>query len=562
MSMQAETKEAIAALEEAIVTLKSGTKLLQTGSALQATSAVQSVLDKLPSDAQLNGKTMSFLSEFIANGAAGKYAPQSATIQGMLSDMYETFAANLEDATMAESKQNQNYEKLTATLEQESNDLNKIKSRKEEQKADSESDLADTTSTYDDTTDQMKADIRFFDQTKGACGTKHSEWTLRQKLRDEELKGIETALGFLSSDKARELFAKSIKPGVEAASFLQTDNAQADDAQAVSFRAYGMLKAQATKSNSFRLASLAVLVRTTKVGHFDAVIKAIDGMIATLGDEGASDRAKKVQCNKEYQKIARHVQDKDWKIKNNDATINKFEQLIQLRKSERRVAIDQISDTNEYMKKITADRKQEHAEFQKAKKDDQDAIALLSTAKEALTAYYKKNSIKMGAVQGLRLVQAAPETPELNFSGKGSNNKQSKGIVSLMTYIIQDLVDEVSNGAKSEAQNQADYEGETKTAKHLLKDLVSKKANLEGIIAKRNAAKTEEHRDMTTNQKERNAELSYKGKITPDCDWIKKNFNGRATARDAEMGGLVSAKEFLAGKAALLQLKRGLLSSH
>merc|ERR1719160_2094605 len=90
MAMQAETKQAIAALEQAIGVLVGGTKLLQTDAALQATSAVQSVIDKLPSDADLNPDHMAFLSEFVSNGAEGTYAPQSATIQGMLAYMSES----------------------------------------------------------------------------------------------------------------------------------------------------------------------------------------------------------------------------------------------------------------------------------------------------------------------------------------------------------------------------------------------------------------------------------------------------------------------------------------
>ena len=53
------------------------------------------------------------------------------------------------------------------------------------------------------------------------------------------------------------------------------------------------------------------------------------------------------------------------------------------------------------MKKITADRKEEHDEFLLAKKDDQDAVELLNKAKDALTAFYKKNGIKV-------LMQAEP----------------------------------------------------------------------------------------------------------------------------------------------------------
>ena len=60
---------------------------------------------------------------------------------------------------------------------------------------------------------------------------------------------------------------------------------------------------------------------------------------------------------------------------------------------------------------------------------------------------------------------------------------------------------------------------------------------------------------MNTNNKDRDSELAYKAKITPDCDWIQKHFHGRADARASEMSGLESAKEFLAGKTALLQGK-------
>merc|ERR1719181_656740 len=125
----------------------------------------------------------------------------------------------------------------------------------------------------------------------------------------------------------------------------------------------------------------------------------------------------------------------------------------------------------------------------------------------------------------------------------------------MMDYIIQDLEDEIINDGKNEAENQADYEGEMKTAQDLMDDLDAKKTSLEDIIAKRNEERSEEIKDHGENNKDRDAELAYKSKITPDCDWILKNFEGRANARAAEMSGLVSAKEFLAGKVVFVQQK-------
>jgi len=305
---------------------------------------------------------------------------------------------------------------------------------------------------------------------------------------------------------------------------------------------------------------LAVSVRTAKAGHFDAVMKAIDDMVTTLNEEGEADRAKKNQCNDEYQKIAQTLGDLDWKIKNNEATIDKKEKLIELRTQEKQETIDQINDTMDYQRKITDTRKEEHDAFKQAKSDDQAAIELLNMAKDALTAFYDKNA-KLGKIQG-NLLQADPafavsedQAPEAEFSGKGNRKGMSKGIVSMMDMIIQDLEDEVSNGGKNEAKSQASYEGEMNTSDELLKNLHATESNLVDIIAKRGEEKTEENLDMGANTKDRNAEQDYKDKITPDCDWIKKNFTPRSEARAAEMNGLVSAKEFLAGKSSLLQLK-------
>ena len=103
-------------------------------------------------------------------------------------------------------------------------------------------------------------------------------------MRTEEEKGIAEALEILTSDEARELFAKSIQPGqgtnqMAAPSLLQVRSVEVASASMRAARAYTSLKAQATKVHSLRLARLAAQVRMAGVGHFEAVIKSIDEMI-------------------------------------------------------------------------------------------------------------------------------------------------------------------------------------------------------------------------------------------------------------------------------------------
>jgi len=235
--------------------------------------------------------------------------------------------------------------------------------------------------------------------------------------------------------------------------------------------------------------------------------------------------------------------------------------LIDLRNKEREQTIQQIKETNEYLDKILEERKAENEAYLQAKKDDEDAKELLEKAKAAFLEYYKKNDIKMGPIQGSatgmlqepEFARSKDDAPDASLSSKGNNKVASKGVISLFDYIIEDLGDELTNEKAAEAKSQEEYEAEKATADKLVEDLTEKKVNLESTIAKRKEDKASEEKDKQDNNGDRDAELAYQAKIKPDCDWILKAFDQRADARAAEMNGLESAKEFLAGKTALLE---------
>merc|ERR1712137_1528575 len=212
--------------------------------------------------------------------------------------------------------------------------------------------------------------------------------------------------------------------------------------------------------------------------------------------------------------------------------------------------IEEIEAVTAQMEAMTKQRNEENEAFLAAKKDDQDAIALLESARDAISKYYKKNKIEMGPIQGSvkgQFVQepfdvSEDQAPDATFSHKGSRKNESKGVVQLMSMLIEDLHDEIKNEMKEEEETQLEYEKQMKAAKKLKEELIEKKVNLEETIAKR-----DEHIDMGINMQEKMDEVNYKAKIKPDCDWIIGAFKERETARAAEMNGLVTAKEYLAG---------------
>merc|ERR1712224_440341 len=129
------------------------------------------------------------------------------------------------------------------------------------------------------------------------------------------------------------------------------------------------------------------------------------------------------------------------------------------------------------------------------------------------------------------------QAPEANFAGKGSRKQQTKGIVGLMSMLIEDAEDEIKNGIKNEAEAQLEFEKQLKAAEQLLEDLKEKKTSLSAQIANLNEKKDEEHADMNSNDADLKDEKAYLAKIKPDCDWIIGAFEKRAAARAAEMEG-------------------------
>jgi len=724
--------------------------------ATTAMSAVQSVLDKIPLDATLDADHVSLLSEFVSSGDTTKYAPQSATIMGILTDMYVTFAKNLQDATVKEMQQNKAYEEATDTDDATIKGANDIKTQKEKLKAKDEVDLAATTSTYDSTFDQKKANVKFFDDALKSCSTKHAEYKLRTKLRAEEKKGIEEAIGVLTSSSSRASFAKSSSTKASAAaSFLQFGESQGSegsegsdsgvdangdsaelnarltqvdtnakeeaeqsakesegwradaeffamqemknkpkdapppnsvimaagalkhfvtepafnryqkallsevesadkeeqksknlrsgktlkdakgalasaqaimaslkqktkddlarkkeemkprfngqkegsmdadqqqeyfnskknqilgngesdanepnflqigeesDVEAVTRKAYKLIQSRASKSQSLRLAMLAVHMRTAKAGHFDTVITEIDNMVVTLATEGKADKAKKDQCKVEFSKINKKVKDLTWKLTNNGGVITDDKRIIH---SDNVTEIDcwnQVNASAAFRAKITNDRNTAHTTWQTEGIDDTTAINLLTLSKKKLTAFYDAQKVDMGPMEAPVMIQAAAPVfdrgdaaPDATLSKKDDNKGAKKAIVSLMDYIIEDLKSEIAEDKVDEAEEVAEWQTAIAAALDLEQGLKTKINTLDGHIALISTDKTEESGKKLTNEQKLKAIKAYEANIKPDCDWMVKNFEGRAKARLVEHDGLIEAKELLAGKLALLQ---------
>merc|ERR1719387_2907721 len=577
MSEKAEMEQTLDALEKAITVLSgAGTKtaLLQMSrprdafKVLNAASVVHEAVARLPVNHNLSGEQISLLAEFTADPAeyydqkaekSASYSPASATIQGILKDMYDTFSMNLEKNTENEASQQKNYESVMAVKAKEMATCTATRTKKEGEKAAAEKELADAQQDLDDTQKQMKAYTELFDTTKKICTSKAAEWNERVRARTEELSGINKALEILTSDDARALFNKAIKPGKET-SFLQINSMESSPR----FRAYETLKQHATQAKSLRLAAVAATVKAS--GHFDTVIAAVDKMIEDLRKEAKDDRDRKDWCKEETFKNEQEASRYEYKIEKLDGKLGKLTGQLEEMQSTLATTVASIQATMEDIEKMEDARKEAHATFESKKADDEGAVQLLAAAIESMSAFYKNNKIDIGPVQGSInfLQRRAPvfevspdQAPDASFSSAGKSSGASKGIISTMTMIKEDCEDEIKNGEKEDVEAQVEFEEQMTAAKNLVADLTAKKTNLESSISATNDEIDSTNVEKGDNAESLTAENEYLWSIKPDCTWLLTTFDDRRKKREIEIDGLQESKGMRQGAGA-----EGLIQKH
>jgi hypothetical protein len=480
--------------------------------------------------------------------AKASYSPQSATVMGILKDMYTTFAADSEKANTEESALQKAFEDEMEVKTASSKLENEMVVAKEGQKAEKSQLLDENTMLLEATQGQLKLDEEIFVDTRDQCKDKSDEWDERCRLRTDQMVGINKALEILTADSARETFQGSGKrtveifggAGVKGLSFAQMGRPQE--------QAYVALKKvlHAEPTKSLRLARLAATVRTATKGHFDAVIASVDGMLSTLHDEQEADTEQKYWCISETDKNMRDKSDFEYAISQLDAKIKRAEVKKAGLEADKAKTLEANATLTQMMVDATEDRQAQSAEYVAAKADDVAAIALLGDAMAALSEYGENNAF----VQKQPVFEISEDAaPQEQFSSADNHSGAQTGVIKLMAAIKEDLEHEVSLATKAEAKAAVDFYKltETSNAQHAAYD--SEVVGLDDAISATDLD-INKHKDTKTDtEAELQATVDYLERIKPNCDWILGAFDSRQSNRRAEAKGLNEAKSVLAGAA-------------
>merc|ERR1719201_2409669 len=246
-----------------------------------------------------------------------KYKARSGKIQEILADMLQTFKDNLSDAEKKEAKDASTSGTL---LDQKRSQLGAAQDALTSGDAEGgarASSIEESQAEVDSLTDQVKADEGYIQQVEDSYAVKITEWKERKRLRSEEIASIEKAIEILTSDEARDTMSSYFE---SQGNFLQEDDSKPFSHKRVRQSASHLHKL-AKKTKDLRLTALALSVRYTSKGHFDAVVTGIDKMLSDLHKENDMDLKVKEDCEEDRNKNTKLAKNKAYAMDEQTAII-------------------------------------------------------------------------------------------------------------------------------------------------------------------------------------------------------------------------------------------------
>jgi len=571
---KAEHDTDIAAIAKATAAVSKGV----AGSFLQTPAA--RVLQHVVSKSDIPEADQQAITAFLSQSS--DYAPQSGEIIGILKQMGDTMAANLNDATSTEEEAIQTYhgllkakkkevEALTGTIEAKTKQIGELGVAIVRMKED----LADTQAT-------LAEDQAFLANLDKSCSTKTAEWDERSKTRAEELVALADTVKVLNDDDALELFKKTLP--APSASLLQVQAGEsARRSRALS--AVRVAQQNAIRQDKPRLDLLALALvgkKSMSGAGFEKVVKMIDDMVSLLKKEQVDDEHKKEYCAMQFDVS-------DDKKKSLERTISGEESAIATAKETIATLAQEISALEAGIKALdkavaeaTEQRKNENAEYKDLMASDTAAKEVLAFAKNRLNKFYNPNLYKPppkvelsaedriysnqggevttaapGGIAGTGIAvlaqvsvhqhRAAPPAPPATWGAYASKSEGSTGVIAMIDLLISDLEKEMTEAETDEKDAQGDYE-------QMMKDSASKRTTDSTALTEKGSAKADTEAELQAHSdskaaggKELMATMKYISSLHAECDWLLQYFDARKEARTGEVDSLKKAKDVLSG---------------
>jgi len=442
-----------------------------------------------------------------------------------------------------------------------------MKAQREGDKASSDGNLADATSTHHE-------DKKFLSDLTAECTLKSDDFKKRQVMRHGEIKAIEKAIEIMSSDDVaggaqRTGLTQTAKTPQGRRSFAQLRIGENRNTQ---HRPSQMLVASFLADRAQRTNSrvLEFVASRANSDPFAKVIGMVKNMIQKLMEDANDEASHKGFCDTEMgtNKVTRDT--KTALVSKLDADIEEYTAAIGKLVQQIRQTSMAIAEIDVAMGKALEERQAEKAKNQETLNDSKVAKAATQKAMTVLKEFYDKAATQVdlpeseGPIKydpravailtkssgGGALVQeqaqlkhkvpGAPEMENGKYTGMGNG-----GIIGMLEIIESDFADLISATDSSEAEAVRVHE-------QFVNDSTRDKAVKNTELTHREDKKTQAEsnlqatrRDLKTTHEELQAAVDYYEKLKPSCIEVAMSYQDRVSAREEEIESLQEALNLL-----------------
>merc|ERR1719317_137917 len=442
----------VAALGKAIKAIETG---LAGGAFLQTEEGA--VLKRLVlTNAQLSELDRESVTAFLSGSAS---APGSSEIVGILKEMKDEMSSDLNGLVEQEEQAKKAFEELAAAKRKEVAAATRAIESKTQRSGELAVKIVQGQNDLEDTKDALSGDEQFQVNLRKNCATKEKEWGERQKVRAQEKQAIAETIKVLNDDDALDLFKKTL-PSPQKQSFLQQGMTIRD----VQLRARNIISNASKTFKSTQLDFISLALRGKKV-DFSKVLKMIDDMVATLGQEQKDDDVHREYCNNEFDASEDKQKETERRIEDLSHAKEEAETSSKNLAGEIQARQDGIAELDKSVAEATEQRKNEHAEYVQTSAENQAAVDLLGFAKNRLNKFYNPKLYKPpperelseedriysnfggeleptpapGGIAGTGVTvfsQAAPPPPPETFGAYSKKSGESGGVMAMIDMMV------------------------------------------------------------------------------------------------------------------------------
>jgi hypothetical protein len=330
---KAEAEESIASSSAAVKALEKAIPVLEksTPSLMQAEdkNALEKFLDSKEATTLIDSydrkEVLSFLSS--SDGSKG-----SGEVVGILKQMKDEMAKNVEETTHNEATAAAAFEDLKNVKEQEVEVASESIETKETRAGELAVSLSQNKDALEDAQVEKADGEKFLAMLKEQCVVQKKAWEDRFKLRNDEMAAISEAMKILNDDDALEIFSATKKEELvqtsKKISLLQKQKVSKVDAAREILAKVSPAVAKKDTQLSLLMSILDSKSRMQgkgkdqEAGDFGGVLKMLDSMMSVLEKEQVDDAKKKDWCVSELEKAHAEEGQKQGQMDSLTATVN------------------------------------------------------------------------------------------------------------------------------------------------------------------------------------------------------------------------------------------------